>query len=212
MHMQSAPAPLKGIESLINQRRAEILHRNPFYRQLPEATREKRLSWCHSLYHVSRDYIELLRLRSERHGSVQPMFADHYEEEKEHPGMLRQWMIENGLGDPELELPTPETTAFLAIMYRVALGMNPDMSLLVLNSTSEGLALDFFRQCYQRLSEAGYSNLEYWLAHEADEEHSQVYHLIGDMGEGEAQTAAFFVDYTLDCADRMLRSWAAPMV
>ena len=118
-------------------------------RLLPEAARGNRLSWCSSLYHVSRDYIEL------------------HEEAKGHPAMLREWMIAKQLGGPALALPTKETLAFIAIMYRVALALDTNMSLLILNSTSEGLALDFFGQVHQRLHEAGYSNLEYFVAHEA---------------------------------------------
>ena len=197
------------IEELIRTRRMQMVGENEFYKRLATKTHSYEFEWCTSLYHLSKQFVEILRMRHERfHDVDHDVFNKHYLEEVGHAQMLREWMLRIGLPDPEIRTPTPETETFISVLYRAALAMDQNLSLLILNSTAEGFALDLYTQCLSRLQALGFTSLDYWEVHcEADEEHSDVYHLLSDMNYQEKELAVYQVRYTLDIIDRMIRSW-----
>jgi Iron-containing redox enzyme len=197
------------IEELIRTCRLQMIDENEFYKRLVTKTQPFEFKWCASLYHLSKHYVEILRMRHERfHDVDHDVFNKHYLEEVGHAQMLRDWMLRLGLPDPEYSTPTPETDTFISVLYRAALEMDQNMSLLILNSTAEGFALDLYTQCLSRLQALEFTSLDYWEVHcVADQEHSEVYHLLSDMDDQEKETAVFQVRNTLEIINRMISSW-----
>lgn len=201
---------LNPVKVLIETKMQEMLDTNPFYQKLPQMTKPADFYWCNSLYHLSKEFAALLKLRYERFRDVDhDVFITHYEEEKEHAEMLRKWMIENGLDDPENHLPTPETEDFISLQYRASVGFDQNLSLLSINSVGERTAYEFYVQVNNHLKKQnGFATTEYWDAHcEADEEHSNVFHLFTDLAEKDIETIEHYALYTFDVANRMIASW-----
>ncbi|ALS29381.1 iron-containing redox enzyme [Paenibacillus sp. 32O-W] len=205
----NAAEVVESIKEIIDSELARVKKENPFFRQFPKEAKAEHFKWCRHLYHLSKHFGELLKLRWERFPDVgHDVFSTHYEEEKDHAEMLRKWMIGIGLEDPERSLPNYETEHFISLQYRAVASMSEQMSLLIINSTSEGFAHAVYLHAYGILKEIGFDNLEYWAIHcEADEEHSDVYHLIGGMTDKELREAKHLVKYTCDTLDKMLASW-----
>ncbi|PWK03935.1 iron-containing redox enzyme family protein [Tumebacillus permanentifrigoris] len=199
------------LEKGIQDKRATMLVRNEFYQALRQRTHAQDWKWCVNLYHLSKEFTELLRLRHQRFPSVpHDVFESHYQEEIGHANLLRDWMLSIGLPDPETMHSTKETEDFISILYRAATAMDESMALLVINSTAEGFALDLYTNCLKQLQVTNISpKLTYWEVHcEADEEHSNVAQYVSPMSDRELDTALHYVDYTLDAIDKMLISWS----
>lgn len=203
-------AKLDVVKNTIENTRSSMLVNSEFYKRLKMNTKPEDFTWCASLYHLSKEFIEALRLRNDRFQNVDhDVFADHYEEEKEHARMLRKWMIDNGMPDPETIEPTKETREFINMLYVACVILDNNLSLLVTNSTAEGFAFDLYNQVYPHLLALGnFGDLEYWQVHTvADEEHSDVYHYLSEMSDEELKQADYYVRYTLDVIERMIASW-----
>jgi hypothetical protein len=199
------------IEKDIHDKRAAMIASNEFYRALRNRTQAQDWKWCVNLYQLSKEFTELLRLRHQRFPSVpHDVFESHYQEEIGHANLLRDWMLSIGLPDPETMHSTKETEDFISILYRAATAMEEGMSLLLINSTAEGFALDLYTQCLKQLQIAQISpKLTYWEVHcEADEEHSNVSQYVAPMSDRESDDAMHYVHYTLDAIDKMLVSWS----
>jgi len=194
----------------IAARLQDMVANHKFYRDLESAVRSEDWAWCSNLYVLSKEFTELLRLRHERFPKVShDVFSSHYEEEIGHALMLRNWMLEMGLEDPETSYPTHETDDFISILYRAATVLDEDLSLLIINSTAEAFALVLYTECTRVLQQHGFQNLTYWTVHcEADEGHSDVLGLIDNMPGHRGEFARHFVHYTLNSIDKMLESWA----
>ncbi|MFF2532251.1 iron-containing redox enzyme family protein [Brevibacillus sp. NPDC058079] len=201
---------LQTIEQFIETKRKEMIDTNSFYKRLESMKSPADFQWCNSLYHLSKEFANLLKLRYEHFNDVpHDVFVSHYEEEKDHAEMLRQWMLANGMDDPENYLPTPETDDFISLQYRASVGFDQNFSLLSINSVGEGTAFDFYNQVNNHLKElTGFATTEYWAVHcEADEEHSNVYHLFTEMTEDELEKAKHYAVYTFNVVNRMIESW-----
>ena len=199
------------IEREIFEKRQSMVATNEFYDSLRLRNLASDWTWCSNLYQLSKEFTELLRLRHNRFPSVpHDVFETHYQEEIGHAKMPRDWMLSIGLPDPEAVRPTKETEDFISILYRAATVMDEDMSLLIINSTAEGFALDLYTNCMKQLKRAKLSKqLTYWEVHcEADEEHSNVAQYVAPMTEEESKLAQYYVQYTLDAIDKMLVSWS----
>lgn len=200
------------ISGIIENALNECKQSNAFFTRFPESAKSEDFKWCIHLYHLSKHFGELLKLRWERFPDVShDVFETHYLEEKDHAEMLRNWMMEIGLEDPELSKPNYETEHFISLQYRAVASMDENLSLLIINSTSEGFAHAVYCHAYDKLKQAGFgntSNLEYWAIHtEADEEHSNVYEYISSMTDKELEEAEHQVKYTIDVLNKMLASW-----
>ena len=197
------------IEELILASRAQLAADNEFYKNLRTKSHPTEFEWCTSLYHLSKHFAEILRMRQERfHDIPHDLFHQHYLEKAGHAQMLREWMLRIGLPDPENGTPTAETETFISVLYRAALAMDQDMSLLLLKSTAEGSILDLHAQCLSRLQALGFTSLNYWEANCAAEQgHSDMYHLLSDKDYQEKETSVYLVRYTLEIIDRMISSW-----
>lgn len=184
------------IEEMIHASRVHMVQNNVFYKRLVAKKDPSEFSWCTSLYHLSKHFVEILRMRHERfHDADHDLFQQHYLEEVGHAQMLREWMVGLGLPDPEHVRPTTETETFISVLYRAATVMDQNVSLLILNSTAEGFALDLYTQCLSHLRTVGFTSLDYWEVHcVADEEHSDVYHLLSDLTDEEKDVAAYHVN------------------
>ncbi|WJH36640.1 iron-containing redox enzyme family protein [Paenibacillus aurantius] len=202
---------VEKISGIIAGELARVKQTNRFFAEFPQTAKPEDFKWCVHLYHLSKHFGELLKLRWERFPDVDhDVFSTHYEEEKDHAQMLRKWMMDLGLEDPELSQPNYETEHFISLQYRAVASMSENLSLLIVNSTSEGFAHAVYLHATEILKKSGFENLEYWEVHcEADEEHSNVYHLIKDMSDAELQEAEHLVRYTCDTLDKMLNSWFA---
>ncbi|KPV60865.1 hypothetical protein QJ48_02930 [Paenibacillus sp. A3] len=200
---------VETISTIIAEELEKAKKSNPFFTRFPENAQPENFKWCIHLYHLSKHFGELLKLRWERFPDVgHDVFSTHYEEEKDHAGMLRKWMTDLGLDDPEQSFPNYETEDFISLQYRAVSSMSENLSLLLVNSTAEGYAHAMYLHAYAILKKAGFTNLEYWEIHcEADEEHSNVYHLIQDMNDQELKEAEHLVRYTCRSLDLMLASW-----
>ena len=198
------------IEKEIAEKRLSMVTTNEFYDSLRLRNLASDWTWVASLYHLSKEFTELLRLRHYRFPTVShDVFESHYQEEIGHAILLRDWMISNGMEDPETIRPTKETENFISILYRAATVMDENMSLLLINSTAEGFALDLYTNCLKQLKRAKFcKDLTYWEVHcEADEEHSNVAQYVSSMSDEEAKLAQYYVQYTLDAIEQMLHSW-----
>lgn len=200
---------VERISGIISSELERVKTQNPFFLNFPAERDPQYFVWCNNLYHLSKHFGELLKLRWERFPDVDhDVFSTHYDEEKDHAEMLRKWMIGIGLDDPENHTANYETEHFISLQYRAVAAMDENMSLLIINSTSEGFAHAVYLHAYKILQETGFTDLEYWAIHcEADEEHSQVYHLIRNMTEKQLQEAEHLVKYTCNTLDVMLASW-----
>ncbi|WP_068775892.1 iron-containing redox enzyme family protein [Paenibacillus sp. FJAT-26967] len=200
---------ISRISSIISSELDRVKRENNFFQNFPSEKKAESFEWCSNLYHLSKHFGELLKLRWERFPDVEhEVFSTHYDEEKDHAEMLRKWMIGIGLDDPELHKANYETEHFISLQYRAVAAMDENLSLLIINSTSEGFAHAVYLHAYKILQEIGFSNLEYWAIHcEADEEHSDVYHLIKDMSVQQLEEAEHLVKYTCNTLDVMLDSW-----
>lgn len=202
-------AAVKEISSIINGELERVKATNPFFTQFPETVNPEDFKWCKHLYHLSKHFAELLKVRWDRfQDAPHDVFSSHYEEEKDHPEMLRKWMISLGLEDPANSQPSFETENFISALYRAAAVMNDNLSLLIINSTAEGFAFAMYVHALERLKKAGFTDLTYWEIHTvADEEHSDVYDHISDMSNSEIEEAKHLVQYTCYAVDKMLESW-----
>lgn len=201
---------LETLSEYIEKQRGEMLERNSFYDRLPAMKTPQDFRWCNSLYHLSKEFANLLKLRYEHFQDVpHEVFISHYEEEKDHAEMLRKWMLDNGLDDPENHLPTPETDAFISLQYRASVGFDQNFSLISINSVGEGTAFDFYYQVHRHLQkQAGFASTDYWAVHcEADEEHSNVFHLLSEMTPEEIEKARHYAEYTFSVVNEMIESW-----
>lgn len=195
---------------VIAQHRREMLESSAFYKSLTQMVHPQDFAWCASLYNISKEFIEVLRLRNERFQTVaHDVFEHHYEEELGHAQMLREWMIGLGLEDPETTASTIETENFISCLYRTSSSLDEKMNLIVINALAEAFAFDFYCACYDHLKAAGFQNLEYWNVHAvADEEHSDVFHLLDNMSEDQVLAATHYVNYAAGLIKGMLVSWA----
>ena len=91
--------------------------------------------------------------------------------------MLRKWMISIGLEDPENSHPNYETEHFISLQYRAVTSMDENMSLLIINSTSEGFAHAVYCHAYEKLKNNGFTDLEYWEVHTEADESWKIHHL-----------------------------------
>ncbi|MCS7463021.1 iron-containing redox enzyme family protein [Paenibacillus doosanensis] len=200
---------VESISAIISSELEKAKQTNPFFTRFPESAKAEDFKWCMHLYHLSKHFGELLKLRWERFPNVDhDVFSTHYEEEKDHAEMLRKWMLDLGLDDPEEAFPNYETENFISLQYRAVSSMSENLSLLLVNSTAEGYAHAMYLHAFDILQKAGFTNLEYWEVHcEADEEHSDVYHLIKEMNEKELKEAEHLVAYTCESLNAMLASW-----
>ncbi|USG68087.1 iron-containing redox enzyme family protein [Brevibacillus ruminantium] len=200
---------VERISSIISEELAKTKATNSFFTEFPESAKAEDFKWCVHLYHLSKHFGDLLKLRWERFPDVShDVFETHYLEEKDHAEMLRKWMISIGLEDPELSHPNYETEHFISLQYRAVASMDENMSLLIINSTSEGFAHAVYCHAYDKLKKAGFTDLEYWEVHtEADEEHSDVYDYVSEMTEAELKEAEHQVRYTIHVLNEMLSSW-----
>jgi len=209
MTVANSQLVVDSISSIISSELARVKSENPFFLHFPQEKDPSYFVWCNNLYHLSKHFGELLKLRWERFPDVDhDVFSTHYEEEKDHAEMLRKWMIGIGLEDPELHPANYETEHFISLQYRAVAAMDENLSLLIINSTSEGFAHAVYLHAHAILERTGFTDLEYWAIHcEADEEHSEVYHLIKDMSEQQLEEAKHLVKYTCHTLDTMLASW-----
>lgn len=201
---------LESLSEQIERHRKEMLGSNRFYNRLESMKTPQDFHWCNSLYHLSKEFANLLKLRYEHfHDVSHDVFITHYEEERDHAEMLRRWMLDNGLADPEKFLPTPETEDFISLQYRASVGFDQNFSLISINSVGEGTAFDFYNQVNQHLQkQTGFAATDYWAVHcEADEEHSNVFHLLTDMSEKEIEKAGHYAKYTFAVVHKMIESW-----
>ncbi|MNY85720.1 hypothetical protein D3C78_19200 [compost metagenome] len=199
----------QNISAIIHDELQACKAQNPFFNRFPETASPADFRWCMNLYHLSKHFAELLKVRWDRfQDAPHDVFSSHYAEEKDHPEMLRKWMMDLGLEDPELSNPNFETEALISILYRAAAICDNNLSLLLINSTAEGYAFAMYVHALDILKASGFTDVEYWEVHTvADEEHSDVYEYISDMSPEQLKEAEHLVRYTCRTLDTMLASW-----
>lgn len=204
-------AYVTSINEIIEGQLKRLKETNPFFTDFPQQVQASDLNWCSHLYHLSYHFAELLKVRWDRFpGEDHDLFETHYQEEKDHPEMLREFMIGLGLPDPINTLPSYETENFISALYRAAAVMENNLSLLIINSTAEKFAHMMYVHVLERLENSGIGNLTYWEVHTvADEEHSNVYQYLSNMSEEQVEEAKHLIKYTVYAIDKMQLSWVA---
>ncbi|MFD0958995.1 iron-containing redox enzyme family protein [Paenibacillus chungangensis] len=202
---------VEQINEIIEGQLKHLKETNPFFVKFPQKVQPSDLTWCSHLYHLSHHFAELLKVRWDRfQDAPHDVFSTHYQEEKDHPEMLREFMLGLGLKDPVHSRPSYETENFISALYRAAAVMEDNLSLLIINSTAEKFAHMMYVHVLERLQNSGMSNLTYWEVHTvADEEHSDVYHYLSNMNEQQVEEAKHLIKYTVYAIDQMQRSWFA---